>query len=99
MLGSPRKSPEQLRAFAQVESWTRERFSLDHGMQVLVSEIACSQPGCPPLETIVAFWTAPGERHHFKVFKPVDRVVPDDLPYAWQKPTLRALAGEGGDCC
>ena len=23
----------------------------------MVAEVACAVPGCPPLETVVAFWT------------------------------------------
>src|SRR5256885_12878890 len=52
------------------------------------SEVACALPGCPPLETVVAFWTDADTRHHFKVFKPVAEVAPDDLPPAWLKNAL-----------
>ena len=99
MLGTPRTSPEQLQALQRVQQVTRERFALQPNMAVLVTELACVVPGCPPLETVVAFWTAPHARHQFRVFKPARAVLPDDLPYAWQKPTLRVLEGEGCDCC
>ena len=99
MIGSSRRSPQQRQSLERVEAWTRERFALDADATVLVSEIRCSQPGCPPLETVIAFWTAPDSRHHCKVFKPVQEVVPDDLPFAWMKPSLRVPAGEGCDCC
>jgi hypothetical protein len=73
----------------------RAQFRLPDDAAILVSEIACSVPGCPPLETVVAFWTAGERRHHFKVFKPVKEVVHDDLPPGWMKD---ALAFEAGDC-
>jgi hypothetical protein len=38
-------------------------------------------------------------RHHFKVFKRVADVVPDDLPPAWLKNALIAVEGEGLECC
>ena len=99
MLGSFRKSPAQLQALDQVQVLTRERFKLDRDDVVLVTELVCALPGCPPLETVVAFWTDGDRRHHFKVFKPVAMVLGDDLPYAWQKNSLFALEGEGCDCC
>jgi nitrate reductase delta subunit len=99
MLGSIRKSPAQLQALEQVHTLTRERFKLDRDDVVLVTELVCALPGCPPLETVVAFWTDNDRRHHFKVFKPVAMVLSDDLPYAWQKNSLFALEGEGCDCC
>jgi hypothetical protein len=99
MLGSFRSSPEQLRAADRVSAWTRERFSLADQATVLVSELVCAVPGCPPRETVVAFWTEDAQRHHFKVFKPVAEVQPDDLPYAWQKNSLASDEGQGCDCC
>src|SRR4051794_18922596 len=69
--GAFRKSPEQLQATEIVQAWTRERFTLEAEAPVLVSQLACTSCGCPPLQTVVAFWTASGDRHHFKVPKPV----------------------------
>ena len=79
--------------------WTRERYRLVAEDAVLVTEVACSLPGCPPLETVVAFWTAPSRRHHCKVFKPVAQVQPDDLPPWWMKDALVVPEGFECDCC
>src|SRR6266849_5703 len=82
-----RKSPERQEALACVREWTRERFSLAADAAILVAEVACRVPGCPPVETVVAFWI--GEtRHHFKFFKPVREVVFDDFPPTWLKTAL-----------
>lgn len=93
------KNEERIQALARVRVWTRERFALPDAAAILVSERACALPGCPPLETHVLFLPAGGKRHHFKVFKPVTAVVPDDLPYAWLKDTLVLPEGAGCDCC
>jgi len=79
--------------------WTRERFKLPQETVVLVSELACTQPGCPPLETVVAFWTADATRHSFKIFKPVTAITTDDLPYAWLMKSLAVPEGFMDDCC
>jgi hypothetical protein len=97
-LGFARKSPKHLEAVERVQQWTRERFKLAEEATILVSELACAIPGCPPLETVVAFWTADAKRHHFKLFKPVAEVVFDDLPFAWLMDSL--VLPEGScDCC
>jgi nitrate reductase delta subunit len=44
-----KKSPAYHEALARVREWTRERFTLAADATILVSEIACSLPGCPPL--------------------------------------------------
>jgi hypothetical protein len=99
MLGRLKKSPEHLQALDRVTAWTRERFQLPDEATILVSEVACSLPGCPPLETVIAFWTPDGTRHHLKLFKRVEEVVADDLPPAWLLPALAVSEGEGYDCC
>jgi nitrate reductase delta subunit len=100
MLLRPRgKHPEHLAAVVRVKEWTRARFRLAEDAAILVSEVACGLPGCPPLETVVVFWNEAGERHHFKLFKPVTEVVEDDLPPSWMKPALVAIDGMELGCC
>ncbi len=50
------RSPDDegvLRA-AQIMDWSRAAFGLDDATTVLVAEIACTDPGCPPIETVIA---------------------------------------------
>jgi hypothetical protein len=99
MLQSFHKRPEHVAALDQVREWTRARFKLPDDAAILVAEVSCTVPGCPPLETVVAFWTDSETRHQFKVFKPVTAVVPDDLPPTWMKYALVAIEGSDLDCC
>jgi hypothetical protein len=92
-----KKNAAHLEALDRVRTWTRARFKLADEAPVVVAEIACGLPGCPPLETVVAFWTANDRRHQFKLFKPVREVVKDDLPFAWLLDSL--AASEIDDCC
>jgi nitrate reductase delta subunit len=88
----------RVRALEQMKAWTRERFTLAPGAAISVSELACSLPGCPPLETVIGFWI--GERHHhFKVFKPLEEVTLDDFPYAWLRDALAVPEGYDCNCC
>ena len=98
MLGFSKKSLGNSSAADRVRGWTRTRFALTGDETVMVSEVACSVPGCPPIETHLVFWTAAG-RHHFKVFKPLADVADDDLPPAFMKNALIALEGIDCDCC
>jgi|SRR5580692_3595198 nitrate reductase delta subunit len=97
MLGFTKKVPDAS-ALAQVRDWTRERFRLADDETIMVSEMACSAPGCPPIETHVVFWTAAG-RHHFKVFKPLADTAEDDLPPAFMKNALVWEEGLECSCC
>jgi hypothetical protein len=98
MLGFTTKSPDRAAAVARARGWTQARFALTDDETVMVSELACGVPGCPPIETHVVFWTVAG-RHHFKIFKPLAQVTEDDLPPAFMKNALVALEGFECDCC
>ena len=99
MLRPRQKSAAHLEALERVGSWTRGRFGLAPGDPISVSQVECRLPGCPPLETVVQFWTPDGTRHHFKVFKPAVEVLQDDLPYSWMKEALAVPEGFACDCC
>jgi hypothetical protein len=98
MLGFAKKDQQNGALTERVRDWTRQRFELTDDETVMVSEIACQVPGCPPIETHVVFWTAAG-RHHFKIFRPLAAVSEDDLPPAFMKNALLALEGFDCDCC
>ena len=84
-------------ALEAVQDWTRQRFRLPGNSVVLVSEVACVIPGCPPLETVVAFWTADDKRHQFKLYKPVQEVIYDDI--GWLMGSPQNHDGSAWDCC
>jgi nitrate reductase delta subunit len=91
--------PERSAALERVRAWTRTRFALPEDAAILVAQVACSLPGCPPLETVVAFWTEGPTRHQFKLFKPVAEVVADDLPPSFMKNALIVDEESGLECC
>ena len=90
--GADGAAPERVRA------WTQARFKLTEDDTVMVSQMTCAVPGCPPIETHVVFWTTLG-RHHFKVFKPLAEVAEDDLPPAFMKNALTWIEGAECSCC
>ena len=100
MLGNTRGTPAHLEALARVREWTRGRFGLGGEAVIMVAEVECQVPGCPPIETIVAFWNGYEDtRYRFKIFKPVADVTPDDLPISWLLSSLIDYGDLGCDCC
>jgi len=97
MLRSAHRTPDRERALDRVREWVRDRFSLG-GAAILVAEVACAVPGCPPIETVIAFWSDE-RRHHFKVFKPVAEITADDLPPRWYKAALAVPDDFECTCC
>ena len=97
MLRAARRSPEHTAALDRVREWVRERFGLGD-TAILVAEVACAVPGCPPVETVIAFWSEE-RRHHFKVFKPVAKVTEADLPPRWYMGALAVPDEYECSCC
>ena len=80
-----------------IQHWTRRRFKLEMDAPVLVAEVTCTMPLCPPLETAVAFWTQGEKRHQFKLYKPAADVIYDDI--GWLMGTPADHEGTLWDCC
>lgn len=54
-------------------------------VRILVTELACTEPGCPPTETVIALMH-PGSPQQFKIHKPLARVAEEDV--------VRVLGGD-----
>ncbi|HTP85087.1 MAG TPA: hypothetical protein VMQ11_19195 [Alphaproteobacteria bacterium] len=93
------KSLDHGDALRRVREWTRARFGLPEGAMILVGERDGTVAGGPAVETVVGFWTADDTRHHFRIFKPVAEIVPDDLPFPWLKDALAVPPDWQCECC
>jgi nitrate reductase delta subunit len=98
MLAFTKKGPEHIAVLDRLREAVRSRFRLTDDTAILVAEVACAVPGCPPVETVIAFWSDEC-RHHFKVFKPVANVETDDLPPWWMKRALAVPDDFVCECC
>ena len=99
MLAPSNKSTDRAAAASQVKNWTRERFGLGGDSTILVTELESATPGFPALHTVIAFWTAERKHYHFRVFKPLEKVVAEDLPPSWYKDALAVTPGIDCSCC
>ena len=60
----PRNDPERV---AEIKQWVAEVFRLRPETSVLVTELRCTEPGCPPVETVVTILDTPGQPRHHKL--------------------------------
>ena len=67
----------------EITTWVEDRLpdSMDD-VTVMVNEMQCFEPGCPPLETVVTLLA--GQSIVFKIFKPVAEVVEGEIDPALQ---------------
>lgn len=57
----------------------RGLLDLDDDTGVVVRQLACTEPGCPPLETVVAVLPARGEARRWTLHAAADQITEDDL--------------------
>ncbi len=72
----PRIDPQ---VSARIAAWARELFAVPEDGTVRVTELRCTEPGCPPLETVVLVVPGPGKTFQRKVHKPAANVTRADL--------------------
>jgi len=66
-------------ALARVRAWARELWRLGDEDSVVVTELACSEPGCPPLETVVLIAAVDRPTVQHKLHLPAAHVRLEDL--------------------
>ncbi len=67
----------------RIKARTVELLALPDDAVVMVSELQCTEPGCPPVETVVAVLAQSSPRRQVKIHKPVGDVSDDDLAAAF----------------
>jgi hypothetical protein len=74
-----RQDGERTAKSRQIKQWTRELLALPADATLMVSELACSEPGCPPLETVIAVLDGADAPRHFKIHRPLVDVSRADI--------------------
>lgn len=78
-LFSPASGRPDAAKVAEVKRWVAEALRLEEGAVVLVSELRCSEPGCPPLETIIAILRESGQRTQTRIHKSIADLSRDEV--------------------
>jgi hypothetical protein len=62
----------------RIKAWTRGVFHLSDETTVMVTELDCREPGCPPIETVIALLKGPGNTQQYKIHKTANEIgLPD----------------------
>ncbi|WP_201402117.1 hypothetical protein [Kaistia sp. 32K] len=78
-------------ASARIKAWTRVALGLDEAARVLVHELACARPGCPPRETVVLVVPADAPPFRIALHRAMHELTEADLATAWRdRPPVEA---------
>ena len=64
---------------AAVKGWVAAHLGLSEADLLTVAELACHEPGCPPVETVVTVHGADGVRRDWRIHKPLADVAKTDV--------------------
>ncbi|WP_247197363.1 hypothetical protein [Streptomyces sp. GESEQ-35] len=64
----------------------RTLLGLDDDTAVMIRQLACTEPGCPPLETVVAVLPMNGPARRWTLHRPTEQITEDDLRTALLSP-------------
>ena len=73
-----RRSKDAAADSTRIKEWVSRLFALDQDATVMVTELRCSEPGCPPLETVIAILSKGANRQH-KLHKRIEEVDEEDV--------------------
>ncbi|MER5544100.1 hypothetical protein AB5L52_06465 [Streptomyces sp. CG4] len=63
----------------ELKETVRTLLDLDDDTAVLIRQLACTEPGCPPLETVVVVLPMEGAARRWTLHRPADQITKDDL--------------------
>ena len=56
----PTASPE---AIQRIKAWAYKTLNLSADVPISISQLQCHEPGCPPIETVIAVMTQPTQTY------------------------------------
>lgn len=63
----------------RIKAWIRDVFHLNDEAAIMVTELECREPGCPPIETVIAVLKGPGDIQRYKIHKTADEIGVADI--------------------
>ena len=76
-------------AVERIRSWCRVVGDMSPDATLAINEIACTDPGCPGIETVILVMEAGRKTRAHKIAKPLDAVTEPDV-----RDVFRAFSGE-----
>ena len=78
-LAPKRRGPSEV---ARIKTWVEEIGGIEVAAVIAVSELACREPGCPDLETVIGIFRLKAPTRSFRIPKPLAAVTREDVERA-----------------
>jgi hypothetical protein len=72
------KHSREAEKVAAIKAWVREGFDFPD-QPIFVTQLNCTEPGCPDLETVIAVLAEGGPPVQFRLYKSITDITRDDI--------------------
>jgi hypothetical protein len=63
----------------QIKEWVRELLAPDEAITIVVSELTCREPGCPPVETVIGLLRSGQDAVKYTIHRAAADVTREDV--------------------
>jgi hypothetical protein len=92
---SPRTSDHTSEIKAQITA----ALGLNDEATIMVSELACMEEGCPPIETVIAVFRPAMEKIQFRLHRPIAEITTHDIEQMCAPYMTSTTEEDDGNCC
>ena len=61
----------------EIKQWIYQALQIDDEISISLSQLQCTEPGCPPIETVINVMTNPVQQ--YKIHKPIAEIEYTDI--------------------
>jgi hypothetical protein len=76
-LGTSRQTDPALAQ--QVKAWVADALHLGNDTTLMVTEMRCTTPDCPPVKTVIALMETAQPTRQYKIHKPLAHITHEDI--------------------
>jgi len=66
----------------QIKQWIYQALQIDDDVSISLSQLQCTEPGCPPIETVINVMTNPIQQ--YKIHKSIAEIEYTDISFLKQ---------------
>jgi hypothetical protein len=83
----------------EIKAQVSVALGLDDEATVMVSELACMEEGCPPVETIIVVFRPAMDKLQFRLHRPISEITAHDIEEMCAQQVNSSSEKNHGSCC
>jgi hypothetical protein len=83
----------------EIKAQVAAALGLDEEATVMVSELACMEEGCPPVETIIVVFRPATDKLQFRLHRPISEITAHDIEEMCAQQINSSSEKNHGNCC